>query len=382
MARMTKQDVEAKIDAALAAGEVYNVELTDIRDALSRMVDQAKDDAQKVYLGVSHSLDRSNGYDNTLSDVYFAHPYPHTLPGFVKKLPKQVPPVWQPALDAYRAFAQEWLPVCEKFIALKKLPVLKGRAPVSASVAATVDRKALEAEKAKLQDQVRYNVGTLGSQMIARGRIREINKLLNANDAAKFGTSAIAKAFLPMKTEAMEYARVEATKYNEALRDRLEKADWNLDKIVPVAPEGSSVEAVKTANARRNAYMRVAKRDDARLIAEGFMKPSKYKKGEHVLVDGAPTYLTYDAEKAQRAIEQDVAETASVFDSFVTKMDHKVGEHDSAEVEGRPWIGATVTVTKGRVKEVWHTQQIINRSVYGKLFNQWPTRLAGSEETV
>lgn len=85
--------------------------------------------------------------------------------------------------------------------------------------------------------------------------------------------------------------------------------------------------------------------------------------------------LLFSQESADRFVKRSVEEAAMVFDLFVTKMDHKIGDHDSATVEGRPWTGCVVTIKKGDLTEQWHTQQIINYSVYGKAYNQWPTRL-------
>jgi hypothetical protein len=54
----------------------------------------------------------------------------------------------------------------------------------------------------------------------------------------------------------------------------------------------------------------------------------------------------------------------------------KIGkEITSARTNGLIWDCATIWAfcTDGE-EQVWHTQCIINRSVYNKLFNQWPTR--------
>lgn len=62
------------------------------------------------------------------------------------------------------------------------------------------------------------------------------------------------------------------------------------------------------------------------------------------------------------------------FDSYVAKLEAKIGEHDSAELVGDLWQYSTVKVTKGSQTEIWTTQIILNVSSLGKLFNQWPTR--------
>jgi hypothetical protein len=74
-------------------------------------------------------------------------------------------------------------------------------------------------------------------------------------------------------------------------------------------------------------------------------------------------------------VEQAREEAGLSFDSYVAKLTSKVGECDAAEVTGWLWNHSYLAVSKGGKAEVWKTQQIINVSVLGKLFNQWPTRL-------
>jgi hypothetical protein len=77
-----------------------------------------------------------------------------------------------------------------------------------------------------------------------------------------------------------------------------------------------------------------------------------------------------------RLIEETAAAAAADFDAYVAKLSAKVGECDAASVVGALWEGSTLSVTKGATVEQWKTRQIINVSCLGKLFNQWPTRLA------
>lgn len=77
-----------------------------------------------------------------------------------------------------------------------------------------------------------------------------------------------------------------------------------------------------------------------------------------------------------RLVTQAGEDAAAQFDAYVFKLTEKVGECVSATVDGKLWNYSVLTVTKadGTV-ERWKTQQILNVSVLGKLFNQWPTRL-------
>ena len=59
---------------------------------------------------------------------------------------------------------------------------------------------------------------------------------------------------------------------------------------------------------------------------------------------------------------------------YVAKLTEKVGACDAAAVTGELWQESLLVVRKGETVERWKTQQILNFSVYGKAFNQWPTR--------
>lgn len=79
------------------------------------------------------------------------------------------------------------------------------------------------------------------------------------------------------------------------------------------------------------------------------------------------------------------------FGSYASKLSMKIGTSiDSAEVQGALWSNSTLRVVISEPfnndttdapslesrTEVWTTKMILNRSVYGLLFNQWPTRCA------
>lgn len=71
-------------------------------------------------------------------------------------------------------------------------------------------------------------------------------------------------------------------------------------------------------------------------------------------------------------------EADALVDSYLHKLAGKIGkEISSATTNGNIWDYATLVVTccDGEV-QTWRTNCILNQSVYGKLFNQWPTRRA------
>jgi hypothetical protein len=66
----------------------------------------------------------------------------------------------------------------------------------------------------------------------------------------------------------------------------------------------------------------------------------------------------------------------ALFDSFLLKMAGKIGPGcTAARLDGIIWDGCTVTANMADGStQVWTTKCILNQSIYGKLFNQWPTR--------
>lgn len=82
-----------------------------------------------------------------------------------------------------------------------------------------------------------------------------------------------------------------------------------------------------------------------------------------------------DAEPKVRAEARSQANAC--FDSFLSKMAVKIAQPEivSATLSGTIWDGCTVRITcMDGSAQVWTTKCILNQSVYGKLFNQWPTR--------
>lgn len=85
----------------------------------------------------------------------------------------------------------------------------------------------------------------------------------------------------------------------------------------------------------------------------------------------------YGIDRAVEVARNDaVRESQTSFDSYVGKLAGKIGKVVvSATLCGDPWTGSILTVTDSNgVTEKWATRIIINVSIHGKLFNQFPTR--------
>lgn len=80
-----------------------------------------------------------------------------------------------------------------------------------------------------------------------------------------------------------------------------------------------------------------------------------------------------------------VADAAGAeFDAYVAKLSAKVGATVSASLDDAPlWNGSRLSVVlPDGTAQVWKTSMILNVSVLGKLFNQWPTRLVSSTPAI
>lgn len=174
----------------------------------------------------------------------------------------------------------------------------------------------------------------------------------------------IAKAVEPLKLDAIIRAEQDAREYIVKLTAILEKHGFNL---TAVAPEPNSLtmgrEQYRTMKNRRSLFESITK-----VVT---------KISYHERKAGVPEIVEIDADRVERFVE--AAKIASVlhYDAFVAKLVSKAGDHTAASLEGNHVWGysiLTVTFADGRV-EKWKTQQIVNCSVYGLLFNQWPSRV-------
>ncbi len=170
--------------------------------------------------------------------------------------------------------------------------------------------------------------------------------------------SKVAEAVEPLRAAAVERARQEA----QALADRI-LSQFAADKTIANSPRyGSPDYDTKMQNAR---------------LVHSLTSPVRF--------DASGRELNIlEQREAGRAVNQNLVksfvrkagEDASVaYTAFIQKLEAKVGECDSAVLSGNHvWSSSLLTVCKGEVKEYWRTQQIINVSKLGRLFNQWPTR--------
>lgn len=178
----------------------------------------------------------------------------------------------------------------------------------------------------------------------------------------KHKPSPIELAVAPLRADAIERAKQEAETAITNMREKLAEAGGDINKVAPY-PRGLYGMQYYVGRERYNRYHAVTIDDPA----HGYQRST---------IGNAPYFVVFDEERVQRYITRRMEDAAADYDAFVKKLDAKIGKVKTATLHGNHvWGYSTLVVTKaGKVTEAWKTQQIVNCSKLGKLFNQWPTR--------
>lgn len=172
-------------------------------------------------------------------------------------------------------------------------------------------------------------------------------------------THPVAAALAPQKQAAQDRAAQFAAEHYDRMNEALLAAGGDLEVCAPYPKSNVGKVEYMMCLAVRKVYEMYFKG-----VGPGSRSPR----------DPNP-YVADEAWKAKWVAE--ARETCgAAFDAYVAKLVGKVGPCDAAEYQGNLWSRSTITVRKGAEVEVWHTQQIINVSSLGKIYNQWPTRKA------
>lgn len=145
--------------------------------------------------------------------------------------------------------------------------------------------------------------------------------------------------------------------------EQLAADEWNLDAYCP------------RSNLDRADYKRSqAVRAFAESITERDLRP-----GQNQYSPRDTNFRKVAPLKVQAVIESTRKAADAIFDAYIGKLVVKLaGEPvvDAFLADSRPlWAGSTLVVKRADCSvERWSTKTIINVSVHGKLFNQFPTR--------
>lgn len=170
-------------------------------------------------------------------------------------------------------------------------------------------------------------------------------------------TNPIADAVNPMRQAAIDHAVRATSKWIEQLCARV-PLGADLHTVAPRPHARMSRAEYRMAQEYVNLMHRlfVVERESYRVDAPAIIKARR-------------------PEGTAKLLDEAARDAAASFDAYVAKLTGKAGACVSATVTGMLWDGSLLIVTKpdGTV-ERWYTQQIVNCSSLGKLFNQWPTR--------
>lgn len=231
--------------------------------------------------------------------------------------------------------------------------------------------RVLENRRAAFAKRVRNLLGHVG-QRTAQSLLDARFDAMSPADQVEYGPKAdalaaelasvepVGRALHPQKVDAVRSAREDAERVIERVRKELEAAGWNIDAVAPYPNSfRTGRDEYKRMSAKRSLFSSLTERQN----------PGSYKREDEKLVkmseDGIARFISNS--------EQDAA---LQYDAFICKMVSKVGDVADAEIAGEHvWSHSILTVTKqdGSV-ERWKTQQIVNYSVYGRPYLQWPSR--------
>ena len=167
-------------------------------------------------------------------------------------------------------------------------------------------------------------------------------------------TKDVRKSFI---AKSVEYAKANLNQMVEQLRAN----DWDLDKVAPRPSTRTDNQwAYREKSATRNYHYRF------------------FKSVESVGMNiNAPTIVKLKFDAVERMAREAEDSAAQSFDKYIHKLAGKIGDAvTKATLDGNLWSHSILTVTlKDGAVQKWKTMMIINRSIYGKLFNQFPTKL-------
>jgi hypothetical protein len=314
-----------EFDAEVSANEIYNVTATKMKDALY-MIDRAFEAVRIVH-----------GYQSpvalTLGALYYELPY-SIDGGTVKKAIRNL----QAAINT---------PGLELDV-VTNLKLQLFVAEVFAD--ATVE---LRAVKDKLIKGRKISVEEKQDAIVKQARV------------AASANSPITQLVAPIREKSVDIAEARMREQIALVKSKFEENGWDISKVAPRPGTNVSRKDYNRAMLKHNFYSQFIKLID------------DFNQQIEPVIKDKPVY-ELDVKNIERVIARVRAETALEFDAYVIKLNAKVGAHTAAvlvDTNGL-WNDSTidVTLTSGKV-ERWNTKTIINVSVLGKMFNQFPTRL-------
>jgi len=166
----------------------------------------------------------------------------------------------------------------------------------------------------------------------------------------------IAQAVEPLRVAAQDRAMQFAAQRLDKLLAALGAVDWDLNKVAPIPKTNISRAEYRQRAEERVLLLRVT---TPAWVRRRLGEPDK----REVSVEAVARYLKSEREACSVA-----------YDAFIAKLEQKIGECSAASLEGdHVWGYSVLSVETPAGAQRWKTQQIVNISSLGKVFNQWPT---------
>jgi hypothetical protein len=183
-------------------------------------------------------------------------------------------------------------------------------------------------------------------------------------------TNLIAAAVAPLKEIQMDYAASRVLARCEKVFAELAAVNWDVSAYLGVQPNFSNqYPAYKEWKAKQSFVSMITNRGEGWPVSQ------------RVNTIYVLPVVRNDA-KVEEMVQNARAMAAASYEAYVAKMIAKIGDVTEASMctSSHVWGYSVLEVTTvAGERQVWTTQQIVNCSVHGKLFNQWPSRLAASK---
>lgn len=174
----------------------------------------------------------------------------------------------------------------------------------------------------------------------------------------------IVRVVAPLKVDAIAHAEKYAKEVLADAKKTLAASGWDLQKVAPY-PSGSSFD-----------YM-------AKVMKYRFYTGiTKAAEGSTIRHMDSPDIRVIDYTGCAKFVKEAKENAATQYDLYVVKLVGKIGTVLHATLEGNHIWGfsfLTVELPTGE-KQIWKTQSILNQSKYGKIFNQFPTRIVKAKQ--
>ncbi|RTL05704.1 hypothetical protein EKK58_07370 [Candidatus Dependentiae bacterium] len=174
----------------------------------------------------------------------------------------------------------------------------------------------------------------------------------------------IVEAVAPLKQKAMSRAEESAKRTVARVKEDLKQHNYDIRKAAPYPKRAKDIGDYLIQEAKYHLYQSLT----TWTASAGF---------------NDPLIVKVDAQKVLKYIAKCIGDAARQFDTFAVKLTEKIGKVEEAILEGYSpnekevdvWGYSYLHILRSdSSRETWKTQEIHKTSMYGKHFNQWPTR--------